>query len=124
LAHFLLGENTFLNLYREQVERAIIINNHRGVGHFCHRNNRTVVGETDLGGLGALFAFKDAPLVYGYANKPSISEWVLFWHKYLKPAAWIMTGGVVALSALHYLTVGPYKVEEPSKDKEAKNETK
>ena len=40
----MLGENAILNLYREQVKRWIIINNHRGAGHFCLLNNRTVVG--------------------------------------------------------------------------------
>jgi formate dehydrogenase iron-sulfur subunit len=85
----------------------------------------TIYGQTDLGGLGALFAFKDAPLVYGYADKPAINEWVLFWEEYLKPGAWILTGGVVALSALHFLAAGPHRVEEPSTiTNEKKDETK
>jgi len=35
LAHFLLRENTVLELNREQVERAIIINNHSSFGIFA-----------------------------------------------------------------------------------------
>jgi formate dehydrogenase iron-sulfur subunit len=83
-----------------------------------------VYGQTDLGGLGALFAFKDAPKIYGYADKPEINEMVILWHKYLKPLSWIGLGGVAAVSALHYFTVGPHKAEEPKKDKEVKDETK
>src|ERR1035437_2270155 len=33
----------FFGLYREQVKRSIIINNHRGVWHFSPINDRTVV---------------------------------------------------------------------------------
>jgi hypothetical protein len=43
LALFLLHKNGFFSLYREQVKRAIIINNHRGVWHFGPINDRTVV---------------------------------------------------------------------------------
>jgi formate dehydrogenase iron-sulfur subunit len=77
-----------------------------------------VYGETDLGGLGALFAFKDPPKLYGYADKPTINEMVIFWHKFLKPAAWAGIGGMTALMAIHYLAVGP------KKEKEEKDETK
>jgi formate dehydrogenase iron-sulfur subunit len=77
-----------------------------------------VYGEADLGGLGALFAFKDPPKLYGYADKPVINEMVVFWHKYLKPAALAGIGGMTALMAVHYLAVGP------KKEKEEKDETK
>jgi formate dehydrogenase iron-sulfur subunit len=83
-----------------------------------------VYGQADLGGLGTLFAFKDAPKIYGYADKPAINEWVIFWHKYVKPASWLGIGGVAALAALHYITVGPHKAEDPNKDKEGNDETK
>jgi formate dehydrogenase iron-sulfur subunit len=82
-----------------------------------------VYGQNELGGLGTLFAFKDAPKIYGYADKPVINEMVIVWHKYLKPASWLGIGAVTALSAIHYLTVGPHKEEDPNK-KEGKDETK
>lgn len=69
-------------------------------------------GEVDLGGLGALFAFKDAPKVYGYEENPKISEMVVFWHKILKPLSYIGIGGIAAAALVHYATVGPHKVEE------------
>ncbi len=75
-----------------------------------------VYGMADLGGLGAMFAFKDAPKLYGYADKPEINEMVVFWHKYLKPAAWIGMGGMAALTLLHYVAIGPKKDKEVSDD--------
>jgi formate dehydrogenase iron-sulfur subunit len=66
-------------------------------------------GQKDLGGLGALYAFKDAPTLYGYNEKPGIPESVVFWHRVLKPLAYIGLGGVVAASVLHYVAFGPHK---------------
>jgi len=71
-----------------------------------------VYGQADLGGLGAIYAFKDGPKVYGYDENPQISEMIVFWHKYLKPLSYIGLGGVAAAAVLHYVAVGPHKVEE------------
>ena len=71
-----------------------------------------IYGEADLGGLGSLFAFKDPPKLYGYADKPNIPESVIFWHTVLKPFALIGLGEVVAASLVHYLAIGPHKDEE------------
>ena len=71
-----------------------------------------VYGEADLGGLGALYAFKDAPRVYGMNENPAIPESILFWNKVLKPLAVIGLGGVVAASLIHYAAIGPHKDDE------------
>jgi len=68
-----------------------------------------VYGQSDLGGLGALYAFKDAPKVYGMNEKPEIPETIVFWHNVLKPLSYIGVGGVVAASLLHYFAIGPHK---------------
>jgi formate dehydrogenase iron-sulfur subunit len=75
-----------------------------------------VYGQADLGGLGALYAFRDAPKVYGMNEKPEIPESVVFWHNVLKPLSYIGLGGVVAASLLHYIAIGPHK----DKDEEVK----
>jgi formate dehydrogenase iron-sulfur subunit len=75
-----------------------------------------VYGQSDLGGLGALYAFKDAPKVYGMNEKPEIPESIVFWHTVLKPLSYIGLGGVVAASLLHYFATGPHK----DKDEEVK----
>lgn len=75
-------------------------------------------GEADLGGLGILYAFKDAPRVYGMDEHPAIPEAVVFWHKTLKPLAYWGLGGAVAVSLLHYIAFGPKKDEEEVKKDE------
>ncbi len=74
-----------------------------------------IYGEADLGGLGSIFAFRDAPTIYGYAEKPNIPESVIFWHNVLKPLAVIGFGGAVAGALLHYAVIGPHKDEEVKK---------
>ncbi|MGE5893414.1 MAG: 4Fe-4S dicluster domain-containing protein [bacterium] len=69
-------------------------------------------GQDDLGGLGAMYAFKDAPTVYGYNEKPGIPETVVLWHTVLKPLSYIGLGGVVAASLFHYVAFGPHKIKE------------
>lgn len=72
----------------------------------------TIYGEKDLGGLGSIYAFKDAPKLYGMKENPKIPSSVAFWHTYLKPLSAIGLAGVVGAAAIHYLAVGPQKEEE------------
>jgi hypothetical protein len=65
--------------------------------------------------LGALFAFKEAPRLYGMNDNPAIPESIVFWHKVLKPLAIAGLGGVVAGALLHYVAIGPHKDEEEGK---------
>jgi formate dehydrogenase iron-sulfur subunit len=74
-----------------------------------------VYGEADLTGLGALFAFKDAPKIYGMDENPAIPESVIFWHNVLKPLSVIGLGGAVAGALIHYAVIGPHKDEEEVK---------
>lgn len=74
--------------------------------------SRKLYGEADLGGLGVLYAFKDAPKVYGMEENPAIPESVVFWHKVLKPLAYWGIGGAVVASLVHYVAFGPKKDEE------------
>ena len=68
-----------------------------------------VYGEADLTGLGTLYAFKDAPKIYGMNENPAIPESVIFWNTVLKPLAVFGLGGVVAGALLHYAIIGPHK---------------
>lgn len=72
----------------------------------------TIYGEADLGGLGSIFAFRDAPKLYGMKDDPSLPASVIFWHTVLKPFAVVGLGGVVAASLVHYFAIGPHKDEE------------
>ncbi len=72
----------------------------------------TIYGESDLGGLGAIYAFKDEPKLYGMQENPAVPASVVFWHTVLKPFAVVGLGGVVAASLIHYLAIGPHKDTE------------
>ncbi|MFZ5764881.1 MAG: 4Fe-4S dicluster domain-containing protein [Thermodesulfobacteriota bacterium] len=72
----------------------------------------TIYGESDLGGLGAIYAFKDEPKLYGMQENPAVPASVVFWHTVLKPFAVVGLGGVVAASLVHYLAIGPHKDTE------------
>ena len=74
-----------------------------------------VYGEADLTGLGTLYAFKDAPKIYGMEENPAIAESVIFWHNVLKPLAVIGLGGALAGALIHYAAIGPHKDEEEVK---------
>ena len=94
-------------------DRDTLLGEAKGAGY------EKVYGEKDLDGLGALYAFKDAPKVYGYDDRPGIPETVVFWHKVLKPLSYVGLGGVVAACLFHYVSVGPKKEvegEEVGKD--------
>ncbi|MBI4687276.1 MAG: 4Fe-4S dicluster domain-containing protein [Nitrospirae bacterium] len=69
-------------------------------------------GQADLGGLGVLYAFKDAPKIYGMDEQPAVPETVLLWHNVLKPLSYLGLGGAVAASLLHYIAFKPKKDEE------------
>ena len=75
------------------------------------RGYTKVYGQTDLGGLGSVYAFRDAPKVYGYSESPEIPMSVALWHKVLKPLSYVGLGGMVAASIIHYLAIGPHKDE-------------
>lgn len=75
-----------------------------------------VYGQADLDGLGAMYAFMDAPKIYGMDEKPSIPESVVFWDNVLRPLAYLGLAGAVAASLVHYVAFGPKKIEEGKKD--------
>jgi len=75
-----------------------------------------VYGEKDLEGLGAVYAFTDAPKIYGMDESPAIPEAVVFWDNILKPLSYLGLAGVVAAAAFHYVAFGPKKYEEEKKD--------
>ncbi len=74
-----------------------------------------VYGEADLTGLGTLYAFREAPKLYGMNENPSIPESIIFWNTVLKPLSLIGLGGVIAGALIHYAAVGPHKDEEEVK---------
>lgn len=67
----------------------------------------TVYGETDLAGMGVMFAFAKSPDYYGYNGSPGVPGSVVFWKQILRPLTVLGVGAAVAGTALHYMSVGP-----------------
>jgi formate dehydrogenase iron-sulfur subunit len=76
---------------------------------------QTVYGETDLAGLGVLYAFREKPEYYGFTSSPDLPASVSFWRGFLKPLALIGLGASVATALTHYISVGPSEHEEEEK---------
>ncbi len=68
---------------------------------------KTLYGETDLLGLGVLYAFREAPGYYEFDSAPDIPASVALWRGILKPLTVIGLGASIAAAAAHYLSVGP-----------------
>jgi len=63
-----------------------------------------------------MYAFMDAPSIYGMKETPAIPEAVVFWNNVLKPLSYLGLAGVAAAAAFHYIAFGPKKYEEEKKD--------
>lgn len=70
-----------------------------------------VYGETDLEGLGVMFALKDDPEGYGLPAKPAYGASVALWDTLIRPLSVIGFGAVAAGALVHYLTIGPKDVD-------------
>lgn len=68
---------------------------------------KTLYGQSDLKGLGVMYAFRESPGYYGFDDTPGIPGSVAFWRSVLKPLALIGVGASVAAAVGHYVTVGP-----------------
>ncbi len=72
----------------------------------------TLYGQTDLAGLGVMYAFKKSPDYYGFDTSPEIPATVALWRSILKPLSLIALGASVALAAAHYFSFGPINSDE------------
>lgn len=73
---------------------------------------KTLYGETDLGGLGVLYVLADPPGTYKLPDKPAIPASIFLWKDVIKPLGILGFWGAVGAAVLHYVTVGPKKLEE------------
>ncbi len=72
---------------------------------------KTVYGENDLNGLGTLYIL-DAPAgTYTLPEKPAIPASIFLWKDVIKPLGILGFWGAVGAAMLHYVTVGPKRLE-------------
>ncbi len=73
---------------------------------------KSVYAEKDLDGLGVLYILDDTPGTYELPAKPAIPASIFLWKDVIKPLGILGFWGAVGTALLHYVTVGPKKVEE------------
>jgi formate dehydrogenase iron-sulfur subunit len=84
------------------------------------RGFRSLYGETDLGGLGIIYAFREPPAYYGFPQSPRLPLTVIVWKNILKPLALIGFGGAVAAAGLLRSTIS--LLDQKMKEEEMNNE--
>lgn len=73
-------------------------------------------GENDLSGLGVMYVLDDAPKTYTLPDKPVIPASIFLWKDIIKPLGILGFWGAMGAVVLHYVTVGPKKLEEDDND--------
>lgn len=73
-------------------------------------------GENDLGGLGVMYVLADSAGAYTLPVKPAIPASIFLWKDVIKPLGIFGFWGAVGAALLHYVTVGPKKLEGDDDD--------
>lgn len=73
-------------------------------------------GENDLSGLGVMYVLDDVPKTYTLPDKPVIPASIFLWKDIIKPLGILGFWGAMGAAVLHYVTVGPKKLEEDDND--------
>ncbi|RNC67521.1 MAG: 4Fe-4S dicluster domain-containing protein [Desulfuromonadales bacterium] len=73
---------------------------------------KELYGENDLNGLGVVYALDAPPESYGLPKKPSIPMSIFLWKDVVKPLGILGFWGSIGAMLLHYVTVGPKKLED------------
>jgi formate dehydrogenase iron-sulfur subunit len=76
-------------------------------------------GENDLSGLGTLYVLADAPGSYELPDKPAIPASIFLWKDIIKPLGILGFWGGIGAAVLHYVTVGPERLEDESDDRDS-----
>ena len=78
---------------------------------------KELYGENDLNGLGVVYALDAPPSAYGLPARPSIPMSIFLWKDVIKPLGILGFWGSIGAMLLHYVTVGPKKLEEENDGK-------
>jgi formate dehydrogenase iron-sulfur subunit len=73
---------------------------------------KTVYAEDSLNGLGVVYALEGPPEQYGLPANPSIPMSIFLWKDVIKPLGILGFWGSIGAVLLHYVTIGPKKIEE------------
>lgn len=84
--------------------------------------NRQIYGEKSLAGLGAMYLLEDQPQEYKLAANPTIPASIFLWKDIIKPLGILGFWGTVGAAMLHYVTVGPKRLEDDVDSKGEEND--
>jgi len=73
---------------------------------------KTLYGVDDLNGLGVVYALEGPPEQYGLPATPRIPMSIFLWKDVIKPLGILGFWGSIGAVLLHYVTIGPKKIEE------------
>ena len=73
---------------------------------------KTLYGVSELNGLGVVYALEGPPDQYGLPSKPSIPMSIFLWKDVIKPLGILGFWGSIGAVLLHYVTIGPKKVDD------------
>jgi formate dehydrogenase iron-sulfur subunit len=77
---------------------------------------KTVYAETELGGLGVVYAMEGKPEQYGLPARPTIPMSIFLWKDVIKPLGILGFWGSIGAILLHYVTVGPKVIDDDNGD--------
>jgi formate dehydrogenase iron-sulfur subunit len=75
---------------------------------------KSLYGVDALNGLGVVYAMEGPPSQYGLPANPSIPLSIFIWKDVIKPLGILGFWGSLGAIMLHYVTIGPKKIEEES----------
>lgn len=73
---------------------------------------KKLYGVDDLNGLGVVYALEGPPEQYGLPSTPRIPMSIFLWKDVIKPLGILGFWGSIGAVLLHYVTIGPKKIEE------------
>ncbi len=75
-------------------------------------SGKQIYGEKALSGLGGMYLLEEKPQEYNLAANPTIPTSIFLWKDVIKPLGMLGFWGTVGAAMLHYVTVGPKRLEE------------
>jgi formate dehydrogenase iron-sulfur subunit len=78
---------------------------------------KQLYGVDSLNGLGVVYALEGPPEQYGLPARPSIPLSIFLWKDVIKPLGILGFWGSIGAVLLHYVTIGPKKIEEDEEGK-------
>jgi len=75
-------------------------------------DKKTLYGLDSLSGLGIVYALEGPPDKYGLPSNPQIPFSIFLWKDVIKPLGILGFWGSIGAMLLHYVTIGPKKLEE------------